>query len=266
MGLFSRLTGHRAKQTNETHQALAMVMLNPGATFDADQAIRRLIETSTDLPSIVDVNTKDGATVANIPGGTVGLVRMPMPIPAGDLVGPTAVAWHWPSAADTIAAHDHHLIVYATSSALERLDLRLFHTKLVASILASTDAAGVYVGDAMLVRSSQDYQGDAARASRDNLPIMLWVGFNAVREENTLSAYTSGLSAFGFLELEVHRSTQSLADLFGALADIANYQLSSGRALNDGDTFGATEFDRSRVFHRPSAFIPGTKVALLELQ
>jgi hypothetical protein len=193
------------------------------------------------------------------------LLHVPMPVPAGDLEGPVAVAWHWPDAAQLVPAHRAHVIVTAGSTTLDALDVRILLTKLAASVLAVSEGIGVYVGDAMLVRSAGDYQSDAGEASRDNLPLLSWIGFNPVHEDGRLSAYTTGLTAFGLLELEVRGSAMTPPELFGTLADLANYQLSTGKVLRDGDTFGASESDRTHVRYGPSAFIPDTTVAALEL-
>jgi hypothetical protein len=241
-----------------------MVMLE-GREFSAATAHDYLVRNWSDLPSLAGWDTTDAATVANIPGGAIAVAHMPVPIPAGDLTGPIAVAWHWPEAGQAIARHQSHVIVHASSTELSSVDLKLFQTKLAAAIIATNGGIGVYVGDAMLVRSAADFGSDAANASVDNLPIISWIGFNPVRDDNSFSVYTTGLTAFGLNELEVRRSTRPVTELFGTLADLANYQLSSGKVLKDGDTFGATELDRTRVVYRQSEFIPDTTVAVVEL-
>ena len=264
MSVFRRLFS-RDKTATPPRHALAMVMLGEGATFSAPAALDHLVEHWSDLPSLAGRETGEGATTVSIPGGAAGMVHIPMPIPAGDIDGPVAVAWHWPGARDAVSGHRSHVIVHVASTALDLIDVRLLLTKLVASVLAIADGIGVYVGDAMLVRSAADFREDAAQASRENLPILSWIGFNLVSEEAALSAYTTGLTGFGLHELEVSRSAMAVPTLLGTLADLANYQLTSGKVLRDGDTFGDTELDRKRVRHRPSQFIPGLTVAALEL-
>jgi hypothetical protein len=265
MSFFRRLFG-RDKARSAASQAIAMIMLDNGEAFRATNAFDHFAKHWPDLPSVGDRETRDAACVANIPGGTLGLVHIPMPIPAGDLVGPVAVAWHWPDAPKSVAAHSGHVIVHAASTTLDAIELRLLLTKLAASVLTVGHGSGAYIGDAMLVRSAQDYLGDAHQASRENLPLFSWIGFNPVNENGALSAYTTGLTAFGLPELEVRGSALPAAELFGSLADIVNYELSSGQTLKDGDTFGASESDRKRVRYRASAFIPGMTVAALEFQ
>jgi hypothetical protein len=264
MSVFRRLFS-RDKPANQSRHGLAMVMLGDGATFSATAALDHLVERWSDLPSVAGRETGESVTTVSIPGGAAGMVHMPMPIPAGDIEGPVAVAWHWPGAAEAVAGHRSHVIVHVASSTLDLIEVRLLLTKLVASILAVTDGVGVYLGEAMLVRSAADFREDAANASRENLPLLSWIGFNLVNEETALSAYTTGLTGFGLHELEVSRSTLAAPELLGTLADLTNYQLTSGKVLRDGDTFGATELDRKRVRYRPSRFIPDLTVASLEL-
>jgi hypothetical protein len=94
---------------------------------------------------------------------------------------------------------------------------------------------------------------------------MLWVGFNPVREEGGVSAYTTGLTAFDLRELEVLRSTRPAPEVLGRMADAATYELQTGRILGDGETFGWSDTERVAIRHTRSAFLPDTEVALLGL-
>ena len=264
MSLLSRLFG-RSKPKPEPRHALAMVMLPGDQPVDGRAVLDHLAATWGDLPAIAGVESSDGRTIAAIRGGMLAIAQVPMPIPATDLEGPVALAWHWPEAAERVAAHRQHLLVHAASDALDALDLRLFHTRLVASALAVSQATGVYAGDAMLVRSAEAWAEDARSASRAEPPILSWIGFNVVAEPDATSAYTTGLSSFGHRELEVRRTARPPGDVIGSLADLANYLLASGRSFRDGDTFGATASDRTRIRFARSEFIPDLDVAVLEI-
>jgi hypothetical protein len=264
MSLFERLLGRNKARIPE-HHALLMVMLGDSEPFSAKSAFEYLATHWADLPSIVGHDNEETASVAKIPGGMVALAHMPAPIPPGDLAKPTAVAWHWPDAADAIASHKSHVIVHAKSSALDMIDVRLLATKLAASVIAVADGIGVYVGDAMLVRAGADYLSEAAGASRESLPILSWIGFNLVGEDEGFSAYTTGMSSFGLLELEVLRNKRPPAEIVGTLVDLVTYQLSTGNVIRDGDTFGESEADRTIVRNRAATFIPGSTVAGVEL-
>lgn len=264
MAFFKRLFGGSSAESRDRH-ALAMVMQPNTEPVDAEAVLNYLGATWHDVPAVLDRDVSASATTARIPGGMIAIAHMPVPIPSGDLVAPTAWAWHWPGAAEAVGAHASHVIVHARSTTLSAVELRLLHTKLVASVLAVGNGAGVYLGDAALVRSATDFMSDAQQASVENLPLLSWIGFTPVQADGATSAHTMGLSGFDLLELEVRNSAKPVPEVLGVLADLASYQLSTGRVLSDGDTFGASELDRTRIRYGPSAFIPDTTVALVEL-
>ncbi len=244
---------------------LAMVMLPSKAPLDADRVFARMRESTSDTVRITDITSDNGIISAQIPGGVIGLAHLPLPIPSKELEWPAKVAWHWPTAQEEIARHECHVIVSVSSNTLDRVDLHLLHTRLVAALLEVSGAIGVYAGGAMLVLSSEAFIEFARNASRKNLPLLCWVGVHPVAEEDkTASAYTVGMKAFGFLELEIRRSRAAIADVLGRLADMGQYQILSGHHLNDGDTFGVSETDRHRVRHVRSDFLGGETVARLE--
>jgi hypothetical protein len=242
-----------------------MVMLPSTAPIDAGRVLARLRDSASDTVSITDISIKNDIVTGQIPGGLIGMAQMPVPIPLKELEWPAKIAWHWPSAQEDIARHHSHVIVSATSNTLDRLDLHLFHTRLVAALLEVSGAIGVYAGGAMLVLSSPAFIEFARDASRENLPLLCWVGVHPVAEKDkTASAYTVGMKAFGFLELEIRRSRRAIDEVIGRLADMGQYQILSGRHLNDGDTFGVSETERHRVRHVRSDFLGGDTVARLE--
>jgi hypothetical protein len=273
MGLFSWLRRRdpyprrprNASRAPAAPSALAMVLLREPVAADGQAVLAHLRRQGALLPPITEVSEEQGVLVARIPGGTVKMLSLPAPIPPQELEGPVALAWHWPTAREEVAAHQGHVIVHASSTEVHPMDLWRLHTRLVAALVATTPALGVYVGDAMMVRSREDWLDDALATEGDGLPILLWVGINPVREEDgRASAYTTGLSSFGIMEMEVRGSARSFEDVMGRLADAALYQVSTGARLGDGETFGFSSEDRHAVRHLPSRFLPDTRVAVLE--
>lgn len=245
--------------------ALAMVLLRGTDGIDPDALRAAVAAQVREVAGVGEWTTEQGASTAAIPGGMVGFVVLPAAVPAGDLDGPVTLAWHWPDAAEAVTGHTAHVVVFVRSTELDAVDTHLLLTRAVGAVASHADAIGVYVGNALLVRPAAEYARDAATATRESLPLLCWIGFQPVADRSRLSAYTTGLSAFGHLELEVRRSRQAFPDLLGTLADIASYQLSTGAQLGDGDTFGPTADQRTRVRHRPSRFLPDARVALVEL-
>jgi hypothetical protein len=247
--------------------ALAMVLLREPVPADGQAVLAHLRRQGADpvLPPITEVSAEQGVLVARIPGGTVKMLSLPAPIPPRELEGPVALAWHWPTAREEVAAHQGHVIVHASSTELHPMHVWRLHTRLVAAVVATTPALGVYVGDAMMVRSRDDWLDEALATEGDGLPILLWVGINPVREEDgRVSAYTTGMSSFGIMEMEVRSSARSFEDVMGRLTDAALYQVGSDNRLGDGETFGFSAEDRHLVRHLPSRFLPDTRVAVLD--
>jgi hypothetical protein len=185
------------------------------------------------------------------------------PVPSGDLEGPKALAWHWPSASAVVAEHVAHEICFASSSELDFIALRLLHSRVIAGIAAVGSATAVYVGSSLLVREGRAYVADIEEASRENLPLFSWLGFNPAQEESGRSAYTSGLREFGLLELEARNSAMQWPELFEFLANVAHYELSTNVQIGDGETVGGSESERIVVRHLRSRFIPDTTVACI---
>ena len=255
----------RASKPPTSQHALAMVLLPNEDRPDGRSVFQYLRTQWADVPSIANVESADAATTARIPGGAAALMHVSAPVPSDYMKVPAMFAWHWPTAAAEIDRHRSHVIVHTSSGTLDALDTHLLHSKLVASLAALTNAVGVFVREAMLVRSAKAYIDEARDGARSAAPVMLWVGFNPVRDDGTLSAYTTGLAAFELPELEVRRATRSEGLVIGMMADAASYQLQTGRTLRDGETFGYTNNERIGVRHTRSEFLPDTTVALLGL-
>lgn len=155
--------------------ALAMVLLRDPVPADGQAVLAHLRRQGALplLPPITEVSVEQGVLVARIPGGTVKMLSLPAPIPPQELEGPIALAWHWPTAREEVQAHQGHVIVHAGSTEVHPMDLWRLHSRLVAAVVATTPALGVYVGDAVMVRSRADWLDEALATEGDGLPILL---------------------------------------------------------------------------------------------
>lgn len=263
MSILRRLFG-RAPKPKRQNTALAMPLFLTQDPPDIREALRWVRERFPDSSSFGEPDGEAETFTVAIPGGQLGMTFVPMPVPANDLLGPNTLAWHWPSAASVVAGHVAHQILFASSSELDYIELRLLHSRVIAGIVACGHACGVYVGSGMLVREGGAYVQDNLAADRDNLPLLSWIGFNPVMDGGSRSAYTTGLSDFGLLELEVRTFKGDFAETFELLADIAHYQITSGVQIGDGETVGGSDAERIVVRHLASRYIPKTTVACIQ--
>jgi Domain of unknown function (DUF4261) len=204
----------------------------------------------------------DGSTfVFPVPGGQLGVTHIPAKIPPGDLEAPAALAWHWPQASAAVAAHTSHVICFGSSNELSCIELRMLHSQLIAALIERSGATGVYVGSSRLIREGAAFLQDVLEASPQDPPLFSWIGLNLTRDDAGALAYTTGLGDFELLDLEMSSSTRDAADLLQFISNIAQYEITSGIQIGDGETVGASADEKLRVTHGPSAVISGKTIA-----
>jgi hypothetical protein len=205
----------------------------------------------------------DDQLVLRVGGDTIHVLALRQPFPWKDLEGPCATAWWWPDAADACRASRAHLIVAGSASSTDPFEPRLRLTQAVAAILRATRSLGVYWGDAATVQPAAAFIEGAAEASREYLPLYLWVDFRVepLGKGSWLCA-TTGLEGLGFLEIEVTRSTKNPKDLIGIAFNAAHYLCDHGPVLEHGHTLGVSSEQRLRVTHEPSVWNRGTVLRL----
>ncbi|HVE79085.1 MAG TPA: DUF4261 domain-containing protein [Gemmatimonadaceae bacterium] len=245
--------------------ALAMVALRAASVPERGALLAAIRTGFPDLRAPVEVGREDNVVTARIPGGFVAVAVMGSPIPWDDLEWPAKLAWQWPQATEVLRAHAAHAIVHVVSDQLDTIDVRLLLTRLVAAVVASSDPAGVYWGDALAVHEPSFFLEQAADASRDSLPLMLWLGFHPFEDDEGVSAYTLGMRAFDHMELEVEKSQRSVSEVLASLGDVAHYLLTTGAEIADGDTVGSTADERVRVRHAPAMLDPTRTVYKIAL-
>jgi hypothetical protein len=265
VGLLKGLFGKRSKESKQQGTSALVMPLLPAGDVDWHAVFGQASRRSPDFPRVAP-HVEGMVATADIAGCAVAASLMPIPVPSNDLAGPVAVAYHWPDAATVIAGHEQHAIIFARSDTVDAVDVHLLVSRLAAASLEVANGIGMYVGHAMLVRDAAGYISDISSASREEVPVTAWVGFNAVNDEGALAAYTTGLTAFGFRELEIRRTSLEPDTVMNTLMNVASYQLSTGRVLKHGETIGYSETQRNTVRYAPSAFIPEMEVAVIELQ
>jgi hypothetical protein len=184
----------------------------------------------------------------------VALVRAP--IPWSDLRDPCAAAWYWPEAEQTLKQHRGHLLITASvigSNNVDAIELMLALTRVLAAVAQCSPALGVYLGGAKQVHKVDDFVGEAEGATREMLPLYLWVRFSITQEsDHTFTLCTTGLGDLELMELEFHRVSLDAQTLMDRAFNIAHYLLDHGAVLADGHTIGVSADEKFTVNHAPS--------------
>jgi len=163
--------------------------------------------------------------------------------------------------------HVAHVIVTLMGGGPDIMSRHILLTRFVAAVAATTHCAGVYWGSGTVVNSREEFIKRSKGMTGDHLPLVLWINFSLQRmSKDTWRVFTTGLSAFNQMELEVPTAKVEPMELFNLAHGLATYVLTSGKTAKDGDTFGRSETDHIRVTYGPSMWDETTTVMRLEFQ
>ncbi|PTL77318.1 DUF4261 domain-containing protein [Vitiosangium sp. GDMCC 1.1324] len=245
---------------------LAMVTLDRARPLPEGTLLTFLQDNWKELPRAKEVRQEGDTLSFELQGAVVTLTLMRAPIPWRDLEGPARAAWHWPEAVDRLKAHSAHVIVAVLAPGMDRISTMLLLTRVVAAVASTADASGVYWGEGPVVNAPDDFVDEAKRTSHERLPLYLWIAFQLVRNsDGTFTLCTSGMKAFGLMELELVASRTKPAELVDRAFNFAHYLLDHGPVLKDGDTIGLSAQERFRVRHVPSVLDPSRTVYRIEV-
>jgi hypothetical protein len=243
---------------------ISMVMLADDGIPDLATLSNFLRENYPDLPEVSNAESKEGSFAFNLGEADVVLGKMSGPIPWSDLEGPCATSILWRNAANEVQEHKTHIIV-TVSVNKDVVSLATLLTQATASVLAACPCAiGVYWGNATLLVPKAIFVEFATSILPKGPPVHIWIDTRVGRQESKGSAgFTTGLDALGHMEIETEASPEEPGALRERLYLLAEYVLSSGRTINDGDTVGEDVGEKIRVEYSESAFGNEKKVMRL---
>jgi len=263
MGLFDFFK--KKEQTNDAkvnQVLLAMLMFNNGETFDLDKVVNYLkISWNTD---VTEINSDQSAVTFLVDGETVGLITIPAQIPWEEIQGAAQYSYNWQKAEHDLENHNSHVLVTIMSSKKSNLDRFRILTKVLSSILATSNCIGVYKGLQTLLIPKDQYLESAETLKSNQIPIDLWVYIGLRKGENGNNAYTYGLSAFDKLEMEFIDANFDLEELYSFMSNICAYVISSNVTFKSGQTMGYTVDQKIRITKAKGQFVEG-EIFKLEL-
>jgi hypothetical protein len=237
----------------KTPPLLAMVAVNSPSPPPPDALLASVEELSGTTIDRASVLCKSGSMAFPLERNAAGVGLMPKPIPWKDLEGPCATAWWWPEATEAMKTHSGHVLVFLAGESGGTIQRHLALTQLAAAVAAHTDAAGVYWGSGALVHEPQAFIEEARKASRENLPLPLWIDFRVEENDNgSHRMFTTGLQAFGKYEIEIPQSEKGPAEIIDFACSIAHYLLASDKIIEEGHTVGRSAREKIVVHHGPS--------------
>lgn len=261
MGIFDFLKKKEQNIHQKKHNTLlAMPMFNNEETYKIDEVINDLKKfwklTVSETPR------DDEAAVFYIDGEEVAIGYIATQIPWGDIEGTAQYTYTWPTALDDLANHNGHAIVAIFSSNKSALEKFRILSKVVCSILRTSNAIGVYQGSQSLLIPRLHYLLNVDELKSDEIPLMLWVyiGFRKSKKGN--SVYTYGLTDFQKQEMEIIYSQLDLEDLHNFISNICIYVIKNNITLKDGETIGQSAEQKIKITSSIGHFVEGQSFKL----
>lgn len=191
-------------------------------------------------------------------GGTIMVGLIDAPLPKGQIDDLCALAWSWKQACEATGQHKAHVMISLIGTTLDELDAHLLLTHVVASLMDG-NAIGSYWGASLhsreaFLRLSQDI-------GRDDPPVWLWVNFRFTNDVfKGFSLSTQGMEVFNLREIEAKDVNRPGREVFSLLLGMAQYLVSKGPVIRDGETIGDSPSLDIRVRQGPSYWRDGATV------
>lgn len=256
MGFFDLFKkSDQAEETKKSKILLAMPMFNNGESFEFEK-VSDYLKNHWGI-SISDINGNDETIAFSIKGETIVLAKMPVQIPWGDIQGTAQYTFNWMTAEKDLANHNSHVIVSIISRANKEIERFRIMTKVLSSIVATTNCIGVYQGEQSLLISRQQYLDSAEVLKSDKIPIDLWIYIGLRTGDGGNSAYTYGLTAFDKCEMEFVNVDLDLEEIHAFLINICFYVISNDIVFQNGETLGYTAEQKIKITKSKGVFVDG---------
>ena len=144
------------------------------------------------------------------------------------------------NALEVIMKHTNHVAIGIVEGTGNTLEESILLSKLLSVATVQTGATAIYT-NGILYEADKYYQ--ETENLRDNvLPMvnLVWVDID-FEEDGTTSLYTSGMEEFDQLNVEFLHCPWDPERAWNYILSVANYMLTSGKELTDGDSIGRTE-------------------------
>ena len=246
---------------------LALVMLEEPVLPTFDEVAQFVGQSFSDPPTMTVAGSTENMFTCTIGEYTAAATLVPRPVPWSQLEGPCATAWYWPAAAESLRDHTAHLLVTLIDEGGKSVEKSETLTQLVAGLVGTSRALGVFWGPGRLVHPAEPFIAQAVQSTAADLPLFLWIDFRVEgTDAGSTRLYTTGLAALDATELEVADFPGEPQHLLEFAYNIAHYQLCQNKPINDGDTIGLTD-EVQVVAHRGgSMFDKEMEVVQLEFQ
>jgi hypothetical protein len=261
MGLFDIFKKkEQPKENQESKIILAMPMFVNGDRYELNAIIDNL-KNYWGL-NVTGVEGDKESAILTIDNEKVAIAFMPMPIPMGDIEGTAQYAYNWTTVLDDLKDFTGHSIVSIMSGTKPTAERFKLLSKVLHSILTTSNSIGIYQGSQSLLIPKQQYIESAETLKNDETPINLWVYIGLRKSNEGNSIYTYGLNEFGKHEMEIVNSKLSLEELYDFISNICSYVIISNVTFKNGETLGYTADQKIKITLSKGQFVDGQTLKL----
>ena len=152
----------------------------------------------------------------------------------------------WDDALDAVIQHTSHVAISIVEGPGKPLEEGILLAKLLSVATEQTGATAIYTNDVLY--ESDMYYKETEHLRVDALPMvnLVWVDID-FEEDGTISLYTSGMEEFDQLNVEFLHCPWDPERAWNYILSVAEYVLTSGKELTDGDAIGRTEEEQLTV-------------------
>lgn len=261
MGLFDFFTKKESSiQKNESSTILAMPMFNNSERYSISEVIEEL--KNLWKLNITDFTGDDDSAIFKINNELVAVAYIPAQIPWEDISGTAQYAYNWQSAEEELKNHNGHAIVSIMSAQKNQVERYSILSKLLSSILSTSNAIGIYQGSQTLLIQKTQYLEKSSDLHERKSPIHLWVYIGIRPTDQGNSIYTYGLKEFGKQEMEIINSQLQIEELYDFISNIVAYVIDSNITFKNGETLGYTAEQKIKILSSQGKFVQGQTLKL----
>ncbi len=158
--------------------------------------------------------------------------------------------------------HTGHAIVTIMSGQKSPLERFKILSKVLSSILITSDSIGIYNGVQSLLIPRDQYLNDVEELKKNGTPVTLWVYIGLRKSATGNCAYTYGLKELDKQEMEIIDSKLNLDELYSFLLNITSYVIGNNITLRSGETLGYTTDQKVPVTISKGRFVEGQSFKL----
>ena len=151
------------------------------------------------------------------------------------------------NALEVFVNHTSHVAISVVEGTGNTLEEGILLSKLLSVATQQTGATAIYTNGVLY--EAEKYYEETERLRDDELPManLVWVDIH-FEEDGTLTLYTNGMEVFDQLNVELLHCSWDPERAWNYILSVADYVLTSGKELKDGDTVGRNAEEQFTVY------------------